>query len=79
MAVLASVIVAILCYGITKFAKSTNHSNGDLSISRDKLNASNAAIYATPSIPPQRPDSVIYYAPTVAHMEVCCFIFITIR
>ncbi|CAI2313123.1 unnamed protein product [Caenorhabditis sp. 36 PRJEB53466] len=69
VAVLAFLLVACLTVAVLKLSKSSP-SNGDLSISRDKLNASNAAIYATPSIPPQRPDSVIYYAPTVAHMEV---------
>uniref|UniRef100_A0A8R1DVB2 Sushi domain-containing protein n=1 Tax=Caenorhabditis japonica TaxID=281687 RepID=A0A8R1DVB2_CAEJA len=69
VAVLAFLLVACLSVAVLKLSRPTP-SNGDLSVSRDKLNASNVAIYATPSIPPQRPDSVIYYAPTVAHMEV---------
>lgn len=69
VAVLAFLLVACLTVAVLKLSR-PSPSNGDLSVSRDKLNASNAAIYATPSIPPQRPDSVIYYAPTVAHMEV---------
>ncbi|CAB3407460.1 unnamed protein product [Caenorhabditis bovis] len=67
LAVLAVILVACLVAAVLKMSRSggPNHS-----LSHDKLNSSTAAIYATPWIPPQRPDSVIYYAPTIAHMEV---------
>ncbi|CAI5438708.1 unnamed protein product [Caenorhabditis angaria] len=71
LAVLAVLLVGCLVVAVLKLSR-TSINNHDLSISRDKLNCSNAAIYATPSIQTQsqHPDSVIYYAPTVAHMEV---------